>query len=105
MTADVLNAIHYLHSIGIIHRDLKVSVQESCNRSLFAVGRTKVLLNAAQPENLLYASNDPDSPDYSTIKVADFGLTNFIAENSMMKMTCGTVRISRPYSFARSLRT
>ncbi len=25
VTADVLNAIHYLHNIGITHRDLKVS--------------------------------------------------------------------------------
>eukprot|EP00291_Cryptomonas_curvata_P029839 CAMPEP_0172208050 /NCGR_PEP_ID=MMETSP1050-20130122/34224_1 /TAXON_ID=233186 /ORGANISM="Cryptomonas curvata, Strain CCAP979/52" /LENGTH=532 /DNA_ID=CAMNT_0012887533 /DNA_START=362 /DNA_END=1959 /DNA_ORIENTATION=- len=65
VTADVLNAIHYLHSIGITHRDLK-------------------------PENLLYASNDPDSPDYNTIKVADFGLAKFVTENSMMKTTCGT---------------
>ncbi len=45
----------------------------------------------AQPENLLYASNDPDSPDYNTIKVADFGLAKFVTENSMMKTTCGTV--------------
>ena len=44
-----------------------------------------------QPENLLYASNDPDSPDYNTIKVADFGLAKFVTENSMMKTTCGTV--------------
>eukprot|EP00292_Cryptomonas_paramecium_P006336 CAMPEP_0113700390 /NCGR_PEP_ID=MMETSP0038_2-20120614/23927_1 /TAXON_ID=2898 /ORGANISM="Cryptomonas paramecium" /LENGTH=497 /DNA_ID=CAMNT_0000624035 /DNA_START=124 /DNA_END=1614 /DNA_ORIENTATION=+ /assembly_acc=CAM_ASM_000170 len=65
VTADVLNAIHYLHSIGITHRDLK-------------------------PENLLYASNDPDSPDYNTIKVADFGLAKFVTENSVMKTTCGT---------------
>jgi serine/threonine protein kinase len=27
VTADVLNAIHYLHSIGITHRDLKVSAE------------------------------------------------------------------------------
>jgi serine/threonine protein kinase len=29
VTADVLNAIHYLHSIGITHRDLKVSSAEA----------------------------------------------------------------------------
>eukprot|EP00281_Chroomonas_sp_CCMP1168_P026737 CAMPEP_0206254450 /NCGR_PEP_ID=MMETSP0047_2-20121206/23697_1 /ASSEMBLY_ACC=CAM_ASM_000192 /TAXON_ID=195065 /ORGANISM="Chroomonas mesostigmatica_cf, Strain CCMP1168" /LENGTH=490 /DNA_ID=CAMNT_0053680737 /DNA_START=107 /DNA_END=1576 /DNA_ORIENTATION=- len=65
VTADVLNAIHYLHSIGITHRDLK-------------------------PENLLYASNDPKSRHYNTIKVADFGLAKFVTETSMMKTTCGT---------------
>jgi serine/threonine protein kinase len=29
VTADVLNAIHYLHNIGITHRDLKVFDQPS----------------------------------------------------------------------------
>jgi serine/threonine protein kinase len=43
----------YLHSIGIVHRDLK-------------------------PENLLYATNIEDSPDYNTIKVADFGLAKVL---------------------------
>jgi serine/threonine protein kinase len=65
VTADVLAAVQYLHSIGITHRDIK-------------------------PENLLYASNDPNSPDYNTIKVADFGLAKFTSEQSQMKTTCGT---------------
>eukprot|EP00918_Siedleckia_nematoides_P107119 GHVU01233553.1.p1 GENE.GHVU01233553.1~~GHVU01233553.1.p1 ORF type:complete len:496 (+),score=93.48 GHVU01233553.1:178-1488(+) len=65
VTADVLTAVQYLHSIGITHRDLK-------------------------PENLLYASSDPKSPDYNTIKVADFGLSKFVSENAQMKTTCGT---------------
>ncbi len=49
-------------------------------------------VNAVQPDNLLYASNDPDSPDYNTIKIADFGLAKFLTENSTMETTCGTVR-------------
>jgi serine/threonine protein kinase len=31
VTADVLNAIHYLHSIGITHRDLKVRTHRRMN--------------------------------------------------------------------------
>ncbi len=58
-----------------------------------------ILLFVAQPENLLYASNDPDSPDYNTIKVADFGLAKFVTESSMMKTTCGTVRTRAPLRF------
>jgi serine/threonine protein kinase len=29
-------------------------------------------------------------PDYNTIKVADFGLSKFVSEQSHMKTTCGT---------------
>jgi calcium/calmodulin-dependent protein kinase I len=65
VTEEVLGAVKYLHSIGITHRDIK-------------------------PENLLYASDDPSSPHYNTIKVADFGLSKFVSETSLMRTTCGT---------------
>eukprot|EP00960_Hanusia_phi_P058001 763738-Hanusia_phi.AAC.4 len=65
VTKQVLNALQYLHNIGIIHRDLK-------------------------PENILYASNDPRSPDYNTIKLADFGLAKFMTGSGAMKTICGT---------------
>ena len=48
--------LQYLHSIGITHRDLK-------------------------PENLLYASSDPSSPDYNTIKVVHIAYIFHSAED------------------------
>ena len=71
VTRDVLNAVEYLHNIGITHRDLK-------------------------PENLLYASNDPESKYYDTVKVADFGLSKYMGENVSMKTTCGTPNYMAP---------
>mmetsp|Transcript_11236 Transcript_11236/g.38336 ORF Transcript_11236/g.38336 Transcript_11236/m.38336 type:complete len:261 (+) Transcript_11236:263-1045(+) len=63
----VVRAIAYLHQVGVVHRDLK-------------------------PENLLYASGDPESPDYEVIKVADFGLAKVVmpTEDHTMSTTCGT---------------
>jgi len=60
----VLAALKYLHSIGITHRDLK-------------------------PENLLYASADPKSEKYNTVKLADFGLAR-IMQNDCLTTMCGT---------------
>eukprot|EP00960_Hanusia_phi_P063610 765521-Hanusia_phi.AAC.4 len=72
VTGDVLNAVEYLHNIGITHRDLK-------------------------PENLLYASNDPNSKYYDTVKVADFGLSKYMGhEDVSMKTTCGTPNYMAP---------
>eukprot|EP00960_Hanusia_phi_P067413 766622-Hanusia_phi.AAC.3 len=71
VSMDVLNAIGYLHSLGISHRDLK-------------------------PENLLYASNDPQSPDYTTVKVADFGLSKIFFEKQAMRTVCGSPNYVAP---------
>ena len=71
VTRDILVAVEYLHSIGITHRDLK-------------------------PENLLYASGDPASPDYNTIKIADFGLAKVVSGRSTMSTPCGTPNYVAP---------
>ncbi|EKX51008.1 hypothetical protein GUITHDRAFT_157273 [Guillardia theta CCMP2712] len=71
VSKDVLTAIEYLHSLGISHRDLK-------------------------PENLLYASNDPQSPDYTTVKVADFGLSKIFVEKQPMRTVCGSPNYVAP---------
>eukprot|EP00960_Hanusia_phi_P063613 765521-Hanusia_phi.AAC.7 len=71
VTRDILLAVEYLHSIGITHRDLK-------------------------PENLLYASGDPSSPDYNTIKIADFGLAKVMSGRSTMSTPCGTPNYVAP---------
>lgn len=55
----IVDAIRYYHGLGIIHRDLKVSL---------------TLFNIPQPENLLYASRD----DAAIIKISDFGLARFL---------------------------
>jgi calcium/calmodulin-dependent protein kinase I len=47
--------------MGIVHRDLK-------------------------PENLLYSSREPGA----LLKISDFGLARFIANNEVMMTQCGT---------------
>jgi len=41
---------------------------------------------APQPENILYATKDPDSP----IKLSDFGVSRIVGEGSFMTTLCGT---------------
>eukprot|EP00292_Cryptomonas_paramecium_P005260 CAMPEP_0113693906 /NCGR_PEP_ID=MMETSP0038_2-20120614/19947_1 /TAXON_ID=2898 /ORGANISM="Cryptomonas paramecium" /LENGTH=436 /DNA_ID=CAMNT_0000616075 /DNA_START=53 /DNA_END=1359 /DNA_ORIENTATION=- /assembly_acc=CAM_ASM_000170 len=69
VTVDVVNALHFLHNMGVSHRDLK-------------------------PQNLLYASADPSSPDFNTVKVADFG--SFYGDQSVMSTVCGTAEYLAP---------
>eukprot|EP00286_Rhodomonas_abbreviata_P016967 CAMPEP_0181321360 /NCGR_PEP_ID=MMETSP1101-20121128/18638_1 /TAXON_ID=46948 /ORGANISM="Rhodomonas abbreviata, Strain Caron Lab Isolate" /LENGTH=404 /DNA_ID=CAMNT_0023429171 /DNA_START=65 /DNA_END=1279 /DNA_ORIENTATION=+ len=59
----IMDAIIYLHDIGVVHRDLK-------------------------PENVLYANSEDDSP----VKIADFGLGKIVNSKMPLSMrtVCGT---------------
>merc|ERR1719197_1872962 len=61
LVGNILRAVKYLHDLGIAHRDLK-------------------------PTNLLLKSSD----DLTMIKIADFGLSKIMGENTMMQTACGT---------------
>jgi calcium/calmodulin-dependent protein kinase I len=65
----IVDAVRYCHKMGIVHRDLKVSI------SIFT-----------QPENLLYC----DSLNNALIKVSDFGLARFMTSKESLYTACGT---------------
>jgi len=61
LVKNIISAVKYLHEKGIVHRDLK-------------------------PTNLLLKSPD----DFTNVKIADFGLSKIVGENSIMTTACGT---------------
>lgn len=58
---NILSAVKYLHDHNIAHRDLK-------------------------PTNLLLKNHDDDT----NVKIADFGLSKIISENTLLQTACGT---------------
>ncbi|KAJ3041721.1 calcium calmodulin-dependent protein kinase type 1G [Rhizophlyctis rosea] len=64
---EIIDALKYLHAQNIVHRDLK-------------------------PENLLMASKATDAP----VKLADFGLSTVMTNDSMLSTSCGTLTYVAP---------
>ncbi|KAJ3291293.1 calcium calmodulin-dependent protein kinase type 1G [Borealophlyctis nickersoniae] len=67
IVSEVLEAVKYLHGQNIVHRDLK-------------------------PENLLMASKAPNAH----VKLADFGLSTVMTNESMLSTKCGTLTYVAP---------
>lgn len=84
----VLDAVNYLHTMGIVHRDLKVKdPQPHSQLSLwFNVVDFNGFLFYLQPENLLYFNPQ----DGSKIMISDFGLSKMEGTGDVMSTACGT---------------
>lgn len=67
LITQILEGVAYLHSRGIVHRDLKL-------------------------ENLILLNNRDDSP----VKIADFGLAKLMDPDSLLKTMCGSPQYVAP---------
>eukprot|EP01025_Chloroclados_australasicus_P029221 TRINITY_DN2912_c0_g1_i1.p1 TRINITY_DN2912_c0_g1~~TRINITY_DN2912_c0_g1_i1.p1 ORF type:complete len:342 (-),score=50.35 TRINITY_DN2912_c0_g1_i1:396-1421(-) len=67
LISQILEGVKYLHSHGIVHRDLKL-------------------------ENLIMVTESDDSP----VKIADFGLSKFFSPDTVLSTVCGSPQYVAP---------
>ena len=74
---DVMAGLRYLHSMLIVHRDIK-------------------------PDNLMFRSDDPESGGYYTLMLCDFGLSHQLASaGERLTAYCGTPSYMAPEVLTR----
>jgi calcium-dependent protein kinase len=74
-TSQMLLAVNYIHSCGVVHRDLKL-------------------------ENFLYERKEGKGADF--LKLIDFGFSKIWEKNTKMELSCGTLSYVAPEVLARS---